>query len=58
MNLELVVMHHTDCGMSRLVDPKAHRVLGEKLGIEGHVQGLGVWVIIASLDVTSSNGRC
>jgi len=30
---ELVVMHHTDCGMSRLADPAAQRVLGERLGI-------------------------
>ncbi|MCH7667751.1 MAG: carbonic anhydrase [Acidobacteria bacterium] len=30
---ELVIIHHTDCGMSRLVDPEAQRALGERLGI-------------------------
>ncbi len=34
MNPELVVVHHTDCGMSRLADSEAQRVLGERLGIE------------------------
>jgi carbonic anhydrase len=34
MKPELVVVHHTDCGMSRLADPKAQNVLGERLGIQ------------------------
>jgi len=34
MTPELVIVHHTDCGMSRLVDPKAQSVLGERLGIQ------------------------
>jgi carbonic anhydrase len=34
MKPEIVVVHHTDCGMSRLADPEAQRVLGERLGVE------------------------
>ncbi len=33
MKPELVVVHHTDCGMSRLADPEAQRAVGERLGI-------------------------
>lgn len=31
---ELVVMHHTDCGMSRLADPEAQSTLSSQLGID------------------------
>jgi carbonic anhydrase len=31
---ELVILHHTDCGMSRFADPAAERALAGKLGIE------------------------
>lgn len=34
MKPELAVVHHTDCGMSRLANPEAQRLLGEKLGID------------------------
>jgi len=34
MTPEVVVVHHTDCGMSRLVDPEAQRVLAERMGVE------------------------
>ncbi len=32
--LELVVLHHTDCGMSRFADPAAQQALATRLGIE------------------------
>ncbi len=32
--LELAVIHHTDCGMSRLADPAAQQDVAERLGIE------------------------
>lgn len=31
---ELVVVHHTDCGTSRLADPEAQRAVAKSLGIE------------------------
>jgi carbonic anhydrase len=31
---ELVIVHHTDCGMSRFADPSAQHVLATRLGIE------------------------
>lgn len=34
---ELVIIHHTDCGMSRLVDPEAQRALSERLGISSEM---------------------
>ena len=33
MKPELVVMHHTDCGMSRLANPALRQQLAERLGI-------------------------
>ncbi len=33
MQLELVVMHHTDCGMSRLANPALRQQVAERLGI-------------------------
>lgn len=30
---ELVIVHHTDCGMSRFADPTARQALAERLGI-------------------------
>ena len=32
--LELAIIHHTDCGMSRLADPAAQQDLAKRLGIE------------------------
>ncbi len=32
--LELVVLHHTECGMSRFADPAAQQALATRLGIE------------------------
>jgi carbonic anhydrase len=32
--LELAVIHHPDCGMSRLADPAAQQDLAERLGVE------------------------
>ena len=34
---ELVIVHHTDCGMSRFANPEAEQVLASRLGIEPHV---------------------
>ncbi len=34
MTPEVVVVHHTDCGLARLVDPEAQRVLAERMGVE------------------------
>ena len=34
MTLELVNLHHTDCGMSRFADPAARQALANRLGIE------------------------
>ncbi len=34
MTLELVILHHTDCGMSRFSDPSAQEALAQRLGIE------------------------
>ena len=34
MTLELVILHHTDCGMSRFADPSAQDALAQRLGIE------------------------
>ncbi len=34
MTLELVILHHTDCGMSRFADPAAQQALATRLGIE------------------------
>ena len=34
MTLELVILHHTDCGMSRFADPAAKQALANRLGIE------------------------
>ena len=31
---ELVILHHTDCGMSRFSDPAARQALAHRLGIE------------------------
>ncbi len=31
---ELVILHHTDCGMSRFADPAAQQALANRLGIE------------------------
>ncbi len=31
---ELVILHHTDCGMSRFADPSAREALAQRLGIE------------------------
>ena len=31
---ELVILHHTDCGMSRFADPSAQEALAQRLGIE------------------------
>jgi len=31
---EVVIVHHTDCGMARLVDPRAQRVLAERMAVE------------------------
>lgn len=31
---ELVILHHTDCGMSRFADPSAGQALADRLGIE------------------------
>ncbi len=33
MPLELVVMHHTDCGMSRLANPAIQQQVAERLGL-------------------------
>jgi len=33
MQLELVVMHHTDCGMSRLANPAIQQQVAERLGL-------------------------
>ena len=30
---ELVVLHHTDCGMSRFADPAAQQALADRLGV-------------------------
>jgi carbonic anhydrase len=32
--LELVILHHSDCGMSRFADPSAQEALAQRLGIE------------------------
>ncbi len=32
--LELAIIHHTDCGMSRLADPAAQQEFADRLGIE------------------------
>ncbi len=34
MTPEVMVIHHTNCGMSRLVDPEAQRVLAERMSVE------------------------
>ncbi len=34
MSQELVILHHTDCGMSRFADPSAQEALAQRLGIE------------------------
>ena len=34
MTLELVILHHTDCGMSRFADSAAQQALANRLGIE------------------------
>jgi carbonic anhydrase len=34
MTLELVILHHTDCGMSRFADLSAREALAQRLGIE------------------------
>ena len=34
MTPELVILHHTDCGMSRFADPSAQEALAQRLGIE------------------------
>ncbi len=34
MKLELVILHHTDCGMSRFADPASRQALANRLGIE------------------------
>ena len=34
MTLEFVILHHTDCGMSRFADPSARDALAQRLGIE------------------------
>jgi len=31
---EVVVVHHTDCGMARLADPQTQRALAERLAVE------------------------
>ncbi len=31
---ELVILHHTDCGMSRFADPSAQEALAQRLGIK------------------------
>ena len=33
MQLELVVIHHTDCGMSRLANPAIQRQVAKRLGL-------------------------
>ena len=33
MQPELVVMHHTDCGMSRLINPAIQQQVAERLGL-------------------------
>ena len=33
--LELVVMHHTDCGMARLADPAIQQQVAQRLGLSG-----------------------
>ncbi len=33
---ELVILHHTDCGMSRFADPPAQDALAQRLGIAPH----------------------
>ena len=33
---ELVILHHTDCGMSRFADPSALHALANRLGIESN----------------------
>ena len=34
MTQELVILHHTDCGMSRFADSSAQEALAQRLGIE------------------------
>ncbi len=34
VTLELVILHHTDCGMSRFAAPSAQEALAQRLGIE------------------------
>ena len=34
VTLELAIVHHTDCGMSRFADPAARRALAQRIGIE------------------------
>ena len=34
MTPELVILHHTDCGMSRFAEPAAQQALANRLGIE------------------------
>ena len=34
ITLELVILHHTGCGMSRFADPVAQQALANRLGIE------------------------
>jgi len=34
MTPEVMVIHHTNCGMSRLVDPEAQRVLAKRMAVE------------------------
>ena len=37
MRPELVIVHHTDCGMSRLASPEVQHALAERLGLDLHV---------------------
>ena len=34
MTQELVILHHTDCGMSRFADPSAQQALAQRLGVD------------------------
>jgi carbonic anhydrase len=40
---ELVIIHHTDCGMSRLTNPEAQHALAGRLGVEpAHIADLAI----------------
>ena len=40
---ELVIIHHTDCGMSRLTNPQAQRALADRLAVDPtHIADLAI----------------